>query len=211
MPQKQTVDIIDDANRARTALHPVRLRLLRLLDQPQSAVQLAGATGLPRQQVSYHLRKLEADGLVAGEEQRRVGRRIDRTYARTATSYVIAPRTLEGIAVDPATVADIFSSAFLTAVAARAVNDVAALQRAARAQGKRIPTLTLDAEVRFASPADQQRFADDLTRALAEIVARHHSPDSPQGRTFRVIAAGYPKPGPPSTASPEPRNLEPGA
>ena len=188
----QNLDIIDDPTRAREALQPIRLRLLHLLERPQSAPQLAKAVGMPRQRVLYHLRKLEAQRLVEAHEHGSVGRRIDRTYVRTATSYAIAPKTLGGVAVDPRTFADAFSSAYLSAVAGRALNDLAALSRAAATRGKRVPTLTLETSVRFATPADQRRFADELTTALTTLAARFHRPDAPHGRTFRVFACGYP-------------------
>jgi DNA-binding transcriptional ArsR family regulator len=188
----QTLDIIDDATRARAALQPIRLRLLHLLEHPQSAPQLAKAMAMPRQRVLYHLRTLEAQRLVEAQEHGRVGRRIDRTYVRTATSYAIAPKTLGGVAVDPRTFADAFSSAYLSAVAGRALNDLAALGRAAAARGKRVPTITLETDVRFATPADQRRFADELTSALATLAARYHHPEAIQGRTFKVLACGYP-------------------
>jgi DNA-binding transcriptional ArsR family regulator len=196
------LDIIDDPARARAALQPIRLRLLQLLERPQSAPQLAKAMEMPRQRVLYHLRTLEAQRLVEAQEHGQVGRRIDRSYVRTATSYAIAPKTLGGVAVDARTVADAFSSAYLSAVAGRALNDLAALGRAAAARGKRVPTLTLETDVRFATPADQRRFADELTAALAALAARYHHPDAPQGRTFRVFACGYPAV-PSSSAEPE--------
>src|SRR5499427_7402575 len=183
----QPLDIIDDPARARTALQPIRLQLLHLLERPQSAPQLAKAMGMPRQRVLYHLRKLEAERLVEAHEHGSVGRRIDRSYVRTATSYAIAPKTLGQVAVDPRTVADAFSSAYLSAVAGRALNDLATLGRAAVARGKRVPTLTLETHVRFATPGDQRRFADDLTAALATLAAKYHQPDAPLGRTFRVF------------------------
>ena len=195
----QPLDVIDDPARARTALQPIRLRLLHLLEQPQSAPQLAKTMGMPRQRVLYHLRTLEAQRLVEAREHGTVGRRIDRSYVRTATSYAIAPKTLGGVAVDSRTVADAFSSAYLSAVASRALNDLAALGRAAAARGKRVPTLTLETDVRFATPADQRRFADELTTALAALAAKYHNPDAPQGRTFRVFACGYPAVPSPST------------
>lgn len=198
------LDIIDDPTRARTALQPIRLRLLQLLEQPQSAPQLARAIGMPRQQVLYHLRTLEAQRLVEAREHGSVGRRIDRSYVRTATSYAIAPKTLGGVAVDPRTVADAFSSAYLSAVAGRALNDLAALGHAAAARSKRVPTFTLETDVRFATPDDQRQFADELTTALAALAAKYHQPDAPKGRTFRVFACGYPAVPPPS-AEPEAR------
>jgi DNA-binding transcriptional ArsR family regulator len=188
----QALDIIDDPTRARAALQPIRLRLLQLLERPQSAPQLAKSMGMPRQRVLYHLRRLEAQRLVEAHDHGRVGRRIDRSYVRTATSYAIAPKTLGGVAVDTRTVADAFSSAYLSAVAGRALNDLAALGRAAAARGKRVPTITLETDVRFATPADQRRFADELTTAFTTLAAKYHHPDAIQGRTFRVFACGYP-------------------
>jgi DNA-binding transcriptional ArsR family regulator len=186
------LDIIDEPARARVALQPTRLRLLQLLEQPQSAPQVAKAIGMPRQRVLYHLRKLEAQGLVEAHDRGSVGRRIDRSYVRTATSYAIAPKTLGGVAVDARTVADAFSSAYLSAVAGRALNDLAALGRAAAARGKRVPTLTVETDVRFETAADQRRFADELTMALTTLAAKYHHPDATTGRTFRVFACGYP-------------------
>lgn len=188
----RALEIIDDATRARAALQPMRLRLLHLLERPQSAPQLARAMELPRQRVLYHLRKLESERLVEAREHGAVGRRIDRTYVRTATSYAIAPNTLGGVAVDPRTVADAFSATYLSAVAGRALNDLAALGRAATARRLRVPTMTAETEVRFATPADQRRFADDLAKTLARLAAKYHQPEAPQGRTFRVFACGHP-------------------
>jgi predicted ArsR family transcriptional regulator len=204
------LDIIDDPGRARTALQPVRLRLLHLLEQPRSAPQLARAMEMPRQRVLYHLRKLETERLVEAREHGAVGRRIDRTYVRTATSYAIAPSTLGGVAVDPQTVADAFSANYLSAVAGRALTDLAALGRAATARRVRVPTMTAETEVRFATPADQRRFADELARALARLAAKYHQPDVPQGRTFRVFACGHPAVRRlAATPSPRPSDQEP--
>ena len=188
----QHLDIIDDPTRARVALQPIRLRLLHLLERPRSAPHVAKAMGMPRQRVLYHLRMLEAQRLVEAHDHGRVGRRIDRSYVRTATSYAIAPKTLGGVAVDTRTVADAFSAAYLSAVAGRALNDLAALGRAAAARGKRVPTITLETAVRFATPADQRQFADELTTALTTLAAKYHHPGTTHGHTFRVFACGYP-------------------
>jgi DNA-binding transcriptional ArsR family regulator len=198
----RNLDIIDDPTRARVALQPIRLRLLQLLERPQSAPQVAKAMGMPRQRVLYHLRRLEAQRLVEAHDHGSVGRRIDRSYVRTATSYAIAPKTLGGVAVDTRIAADAFSSAYLSAVAGRALDDLAALSRAAATRGKRVPTLTLETNVRFATPADQRRFADELTAALTTLAAKYHNPDAATGRTFRVFACGYPAV-PPRAAEPE--------
>ena len=50
---------VDDPDRVRAALSPLRRELLRRLAQPASATELATAMELPRQKVNYHLRVLE--------------------------------------------------------------------------------------------------------------------------------------------------------
>lgn len=59
------VSVIEDSAAAAATLDPVRARLLAELAQgPASAAMLAARVGLPRQKVNYHLRTLEAHGLV---------------------------------------------------------------------------------------------------------------------------------------------------
>src|SRR4029453_1995072 len=92
----------------------------------------------------------------------------------------------------PAAAARAFLAAYLSAGRGRGPNALAALGRAAAARGKRVPTITLETDVRFATPDDQRRFADELTRAFTTLAARYHHPDATSGRTFRVFACSYP-------------------
>lgn len=175
-------------------LHPLRLRILRELAEPDSAAGLARRIKLPRQQLNYHLRQLEADGLleVAGERRRRnFTERLLRTVAR---SYVISPATLGTLAADPSHVEDQLSSTYLVATTARTLAEVAALQERATRAGKRLPTLTLHADIRFASAERQQAFADELARTVAHLVAKYHDARAPVGRRFRFVAGAYPAP-----------------
>src|SRR5262249_29502924 len=168
------------------------LRPLDLSARARSGPQVARAIGLRSERVLYRLRTLEAQGLVEAHDHGSVGRRIDRSYVRTATSYAIAPKTLGRVAVDPRTVADAFSAAYLSAVAGGALNHLAALGRAAAAPGQRVPPMTLGTALPVAPPDGQRRFADELATALTTLAARYHNPDAANGRTFRVFACGYP-------------------
>jgi predicted ArsR family transcriptional regulator len=58
------VEVIEDPAAASSALDPIRSRLLAELVEPGSAAALAGRVGIARQKVNYHLRALEAHGLV---------------------------------------------------------------------------------------------------------------------------------------------------
>jgi len=61
----------------------------------------------------------------------------------------------ERAAAHPDHVDDRASSAYLVAAAARVISDVAEQREAARAAGKKLATITMEAEVRLASPATQ--------------------------------------------------------
>jgi DNA-binding transcriptional ArsR family regulator len=181
------VDVIEDPAAAVVALDPVRARLLAELGEPRSAAMLAERLGLPRQKVNYHLRALEAHGLVRVAEERRWGGLTERLLVAGAASYVVSPGALGAAAPDPARSRDRLSARYLIAVAARIVREVAALVR----RRERVATFTLDTAVRFASAAARAAFADELTRAVAALVARHHDPG---GAPHRLIVAAHPIP-----------------
>ena len=67
------VEVIEDAAAAAVALDPIRSRLLSELAEPGSAAALAARVGLGRQKVNYHLRTLEAHGLLEVAEERKRG------------------------------------------------------------------------------------------------------------------------------------------
>src|SRR4051794_17992371 len=58
------VEVIESTEAAAAALDPVRARLLGELAVPASAAGLAARVGIARQKVNYHLKALEAHGLV---------------------------------------------------------------------------------------------------------------------------------------------------
>ena len=184
------VDVIEDPAAAAVALDPVRSRLLAELAEPGSAATLAARVGIPRQKVNYHLRTLEAHGLVELAEERKRGGITERVMRATAMSYVVSPAALGETAVDPAK-ADRLSARHLIALAGRLVREVGGLSRRAQAVGKRLPTLSIDTEIGFASAEDRAAFADDLTAAVLELAARYHHDD---GRPHRLVVAAHPTP-----------------
>ncbi len=168
------------------------MRLLELLQKPQSASAVARRTGAPRQQVNYHLRELEKAGLVELVDEQRRGNCVERVLRATARRYVISPEVLGAIGEDPAAVRDRFSSTSLVAAAARTIHDLANLREAADAAGMRLATLTLEGEVCFASVTDRNAFAKELSEALARLIVKYHDGNAPGGRRFRVTLGAYP-------------------
>src|SRR2546423_8593331 len=88
------IHVIDDPAAATVALEPMRSRLLSELVVPASAATLATRVGLARQKVNYHLRALEAHGLVRLAPERKWGGLTGRTLLATAASYVVSPSAL---------------------------------------------------------------------------------------------------------------------
>jgi DNA-binding transcriptional ArsR family regulator len=188
------LEVIDDPAAAVVALDPIRARLLSELARPGSAASLAGRVGLTRQKVNYHLRALEAHGLVRPVEERRWGGLVERRLVASAASYVVSPAALGEAASDPARASDRLSARYLIALAARVVREVGDLLRSSREQGKHLATLALDTEVRFRSPAERAAFTAELTQAITGLVARYHDAAAPGGRAHRVILVAHPSP-----------------
>ena len=188
------LEVIDDPAAAVVALDPIRARLLAELAEPGSAASLASRVGLARQKVNYHLRTLEAHGLVRPVEERRWGGLVERRMVATAASYVVSPAALGSVANDPARASDRLSARYLIALAARVVREVGVLLRGAKEQGKHLATLAIDSEVRFRSPADRAAFTAELTEAIAGLVARYHDAAAPGGRAHRLILVAHPLP-----------------
>jgi DNA-binding transcriptional ArsR family regulator len=196
------VEVIEDPAAATVALEPVRSRLLSELAEPASAAALATRLGLSRQRVNYHVRALEAHGMIRVAERRKWGGLTERLLVATAASYIVSPSALGPVAADPGRRADRLSASYLIALAARIFREVSALLRRSRESDKRLPTLSLDTEIRFRSAADRAAFSHELTHAVTTLVSRYHDESASGGRAHRLVVVAHPLP-------PEPRTKEP--
>ena len=190
----RAIEVVDEATRARALMHPARRALLECLDEPSSAAALARRLDQPRQRVNYHLRELESEALVEMVEERRRGSVTERVYRRVGRSYAISSAALGRLGSRPEQVRDRFSSDYQIALAARAVEELGALREGADAAGKKLATLSLETEVAFESPEERHAFAEELSRAVAELSARYHRPDADGARAFRLYVGAYPRP-----------------
>ncbi len=195
------VEVIEAPEAAATALDPVRSRILAVLTEPGSATTVAKVLGLPRQKVNYHLRALEAQGLVTMVEARARRGLTERMLQATAASYVVSPAAL-GEAAASLDRTDRLSSRYLIALAARMVREVATLSRRAEAAGQPLATLSIDTEIRFASAGDRAAFTRDLAEAVTALAARYHDESATGGRWHRLVVAAHPFPDRPHAVPP---------
>jgi len=189
---QRSVQVLQSLSAAATVLDATRLRILAGLREPASAAAVARALGLPRQRVGYHVRALQKQGLLEHVGERRTRGTVERLLQATARSYVVSPEALGQLGATRAEVQDRFSSAYQVAATARTLRDVAILQASAARAGKKLPTLTLETEVRFASPEEQSAFARELTDAVTQLAAHYHQAHASGGRTFRFVLTGHP-------------------
>lgn len=181
--------LLDDLDTALLALAPIRRRILAALVEPASAAGLAEQLDMPRQKIGHHLRALEAAGLVRLAAERKKRGFTERLFV-AAEQYVLDPALLQPPSDPDAIEAqDRHAADHLIATASAMVRDVARMRQAAEAEGARLLTLTVEADVCFAAPADFDAFTNDVAEAVATIARRYAAPS---GRRYRLTAAAHP-------------------
>lgn len=181
--------LLDNLDTALLALAPIRRRILAALAEPASAAGLSEQLGLPRQNIGHHLRALEAAGLIRLAEERRKRGFTERLFV-AAEQYVLDPALLQA-PVDPDAVdaQDRYAADHLISTASSMVRDVARMRQAADAEGSRLLTLTVEADVGFATPADFDAFTKEVSAAVATLARKYAAPS---GRRYRLTAVAHP-------------------
>jgi DNA-binding transcriptional ArsR family regulator len=187
--------VVREPERAAHLVDPMRVALLERLSEPASASSLSRELGVPRQRINYHLRELERAGFVELVEERRKGNCTERLVKATARSYLISPEVLGALGRTPEEQHDRFSASYLMAAAGRILRDLAEQVARVSSAKRRVATLTLEADIRFASAERRVAFAEDLTTSLARLVAKYHDAAAPGSRTFHLVVGAYPAPG----------------
>lgn len=192
------LSVVRDANQAAALLyHPLRLRILAALLEPDSATGVARRMNLPRQTVNYHVQELARARLLARAGRRRRRHLYEQRYVATARGYLLSPELLGELAADPAQVADSLSARYLLGLASKVQAELSRSAELAAAAGKRLATLSINTEVRFVSPEQRAAFTEELQRAILEITARHSSPFAKpdglpgEGRPYRLVVGCY--------------------
>lgn len=199
--QLDEVQAVGDAARAAVLLqHPVRSRIVALAREPISATEIAARLGQPRQRVNYHVRKLARARFLRRAGKRRRRNMVEQRYLATARAYVIDPAVLGPLAARPSSAADALSAAALYAVTSRAQAEVAQAAAEAAAQGRRLATLSMAADLRFTSAEQRAAFTAALQTAVAGVLAKFTAPfaradgSAAPGRPYRLFLGCHPIP-----------------
>ena len=198
-PPSSSLALLREPAQAAVLLHhPLRLKILCALLEPDSATGVARRMNLPRQTVNYHVRELARVRLLSRAGRRRRRHLYEQCYVATARGFILSPDLVGNLAADPAQIADTFSAEYLLGLASKVQSELARSLELASAADKRLTTLSVNSELRFTSPEQRGAFVEELQRAILEVTARHSSPfskadDSPaEGHAYRVVAGCYP-------------------
>jgi DNA-binding transcriptional ArsR family regulator len=185
------VQVLTDASQLAAALSPLRMRVLREMQAPESATTLSPRLGLSRQTLNYHLRELEREGFLELVEERPRRGCTERMLKVTSRAFVVNPALLGALSENPEQARDQFSSAFLLATATRLIRDVAVLGNRAQAVEQRLATFTMETEIGLASPAAFRSFTEELASAVATLAAKYDT-STAKSRRFRVVLGSHP-------------------
>jgi len=196
-----TLDLVREPAQAAVLLHhPLRLKILAALLEPDSATGVARRMKLPRQTVNYHVREMARARLLVRAGRRRRRHLFEQCYVATARGYVLSPELLGNLAADPAQITDTLSAKYLLGLASKLQSELVRSLELAAPAGKRLATLSINSELRFTSPEQRAAFTEDLQRSIVEVAARHSSPftnpdgSAAEGRPFRLMVGCYPIP-----------------
>ncbi len=89
---------------------------------------------------------------------------------------------------------DRFSWAALVNLIARTLWDLVSLRRKADAEGKRLATLAIEADLYFETPTERKAFTESLVDAIEQVVRDHEMPQSDKARALRLVVGAFPKP-----------------
>ena len=82
------------------------------------------------------------------------------------------------------------------------MREVGALLRKSGEIGKRLPTLSIDTEIRFRSAAERAAFSSELASSITSLAAKYHDASAPGGRSHRLVVVAHPLPQEPRIEEP---------
>jgi DNA-binding transcriptional ArsR family regulator len=191
----QDVLFVEAAGQAGALLHPLRIEVLKRLAEPRSCPEIAKTLGETPQKIYYHVKILEASGLVDKVEERRVRGIMEGLYRARARSYWLSPHLVGRIGgADRAR--DRMSLGFLLTLAEQIQTDVA---RLGERTAEDLPSLGLSFQVALESRETRARFLSELTELFQGLALKYAAPadsrgsEKEDGETFQVSLVCYPK------------------
>lgn len=192
----QDVFYIEDLARAMVLLKPIRLDILRQLDEPRTCPELADYFDDSAQKIYYHVKALEQAGLVEKVEEKRVRGVMEGYYQAKARSYWLAPKLIGQIGGTRTTQEQI-SLSILLQLAEEVIEDTGKLGNAS-ALGQDVPSLSMSAQIHLPNLARRAEFLNEVQIIFQQLATKYGLPEDDIAITddqgFRLVLMCYPKP-----------------
>ncbi len=175
---------IETVEQADALLKPKRVEVLRQLAEPRTCTQIGQVLGDTPQAVYYHVKRLQAAGLVELESEHRVRGITEGVYRAVAHSFWVSP-AIAGRLGEPRAREALLGLGFLLDLSEDMQRDLAQLA----AGPPTLPSFGIAGDIRL-SPEDGAAFVAELQRAFGEVLERY---GGSEGHAFRLAHACYPK------------------
>jgi len=174
---------IEDVAQADALLKPKRVEVMRQLAEPRTCTEIGGVLGETPQAIYYHVKRLQAAGLVSLVDERRVRGIVEGIYRATAQSFWVSPELVGRIGGPRES--NQYGIGFLLDLSEELQTDLAGLA----SQAGSPPTLGISGEVRLRGDQGAQ-FVADLQAAFQGVLDRY---SGTEGTAFRLALACYPR------------------
>src|SRR5258708_37059992 len=156
----QDVCYIEEVDQAMAVLKPIRLEILRRLDEPRTCDELAEVFQESTQKIYYHVKALQEAGLVEKVADKRIRGTVEGYYQAKARSYWLAPSLVGKVGTLQQT-RDQASLRILLQLAEDVIEDTARLGSKSEA-GQPVASLSLSAQIHLAYSAQSAEFLQVL-------------------------------------------------
>jgi DNA-binding transcriptional ArsR family regulator len=174
---------IDAVEQADALLKPKRVEVLRQLAEPRTCTQIGQVLGETPQAIYYHVKRLQAAGLVKLVEEHRVRGIVEGVYQAVAKSFWVAPKVVGRLGPERERDA-LLGLGFLLDLTEEMQHDLAELA----AGPPSLPSFGIAGDIRLA-PEDGAAFVAELQQAFGEVLTRY---SGGEGHSFRLALACYP-------------------
>lgn len=180
---------LETPDQALALLHPLRVEILRLMQEPASASEIGRQLREPPQKINYHLKALEKVGLLRRSGTRQVKNLIEVLYRSIAKHFVI-PESFGWSEETVNRMKDQSALSHLIAMSERVRTDALALMEASD-NSLPVASATLETEVFLPEEADRQAFLRDYAAAMRQLADKYRTTGRNNG--FKVWMTVYPE------------------